>query len=61
MNSRDLPKSIEMSERTGSKKGGEFEVTAKTGRTLVIVKLKETVTGAHPGIEPFIMRVKFPV
>lgn len=56
-----MPKSIEMSERTGSKKGGEFEVTAKTGRTLVIVKLKETVTGAHPGIEPFIMRVKFPV
>ncbi len=61
LKNRDLPKYIVMSERGGSKNGGEFVVTAKNGRTLVIAKLKEMVAGAHPVIEPFIMRVKFPV
>jgi len=42
---------------TGSKKGGEFEITANTGETLVIVRLNEMVIGTHPDIEPFIMRV----
>jgi hypothetical protein len=50
-----------MSERTGWKKGGEFEVIAKTGEILLIDTLKEIVTGTHPEIDPLIMRVKFPV
>lgn len=57
LKTRDLPRSIVMSESTGSKKGGEFEITANTGETLVIVRFNEMVTGTHPDIEPYIMRV----